>query len=669
MINLNIKTKTTLLILSVLVLVLITTIGLALPQIEKTMKKQAIDNLHEMASFLEYQIEQQLNDNLKEIELLSKNPVFLHDDILKDDILYQLNNMKKFFPDYEDITFIDNKGKTIVSTDYRFRGEWKTNKWYQNAVKGNSTISDAYLILSPWELVIQFLSPVINQNGGIIGVISGQMNFNELSDILLDVNIGETGQVRLINNEGKLLVHENKSNIFNKISISNPEYINPNEQMGTGLYITNNRKIIYHYNHIAEEEIFNNNGHWTLLIMQDEEEFNAILTNFRSDMIYISIVISIIILFIGYLFSNSIIKPLDKLKNGMEIISKENNLNYKIKLEKNDELGALAQSFNIMTSKLKNSRKQLSDYNRKLENKVKERTKALNLSMKAIKYQNIELKKTSKLKSDFLNVTSHELRTPMTAMKGYNQMLINEKFGKLNDKQKKALDVIFRNTERLDRLVQDILDTSRLESGTMKFIPKKTNIKKFTDEIVETMQAAGNIKKIKIKSKIDDIIPDLLIDDQRVSQVIRNLINNAIKFSPEGSVINLNVKNNKDNILFELQDFGIGIPKNKIDKIFNVFYQVESGSDRTFGGTGLGLTISRGIVLGHGGDIWVESEKDKGSTFKFTLPKKPINNAEDTFKKINIFELINSLDSKDNPDEINVDIDEKINLLLKEKGV
>ena len=259
-------------------------------------------------------------------------------------------------------------------------------------------------------------------------------------------------------------------------------------------------------------------------------------------------------------------------------------------------------------------------------------------SEKKIKRQNAELKRLNRIKSDFLNVTSHELRTPMVSIKGYAQLLSDLSLGKVTNKQKKALDVILRNTIRLNKLVQDILDISRLESGTMKFLPEDADIGKMIKETAETMQSSANENQIKINTILGDDLPSIVIDSERVKQVIVNLVNNAIKFSPCESDINLQVKKEGEYVLFEIQDFGRGIPKNKIEKIFDTFYQVDSAKDRKLmGGAGLGLAISRGIVAAHGGEMWVESKVGKGSTFKFTLPLKPVEDMEERFKKLNIF--------------------------------
>lgn len=260
------------------------------------------------------------------------------------------------------------------------------------------------------------------------------------------------------------------------------------------------------------------------------------------------------------------------------------------------------------------------------------------LAEQEIKRQNQELKKTDKLKSDFLNMTSHELRTPMTAMKGYLEMLNLESFGELNDEQKNALKIVLRNIDRLNMLVQDILDTSRLESGTMKFLAKNVDIEELTQSVVETMQSQAESKKITLHSNVQAHLPEMFVDPERITQVLVNIINNAIKFSPEESTIDISVNQKKDQLLFCVTDKGIGIPEDELDKIFGLFHQAESGSDRKYGGTGLGLTISKAIVEAHGGRLWAESPGEhKGSSFKFLLPIAKECNLEEGFKQVSIF--------------------------------
>jgi signal transduction histidine kinase len=280
---------------------------------------------------------------------------------------------------------------------------------------------------------------------------------------------------------------------------------------------------------------------------------------------------------------------------------------------------------NNVTASLLSRRKQSMEQNENFQKTTEE--------------QIIQLKKLDKIKSNFLSVTSHELRTPMSVIKGYIQMMLKGNLGTISNEQKKALEIVLRNSNQLDTLIQDILDISRLESGTMKFIPERTNVKNMLEQTIETMQSIADTKNIKISISLEENTPDLIIDQERVKQVIVNLLNNAIKFSYEGSIITIFARKTADYVLFEIQDFGRGIPKDKQDKIFEIFYQVDSERDRKIGGVGLGLAISRGIILSHGGNIWVESEPGKGSTFRLTLPITPVQDLEGKFREVDIFKL------------------------------
>jgi PAS domain S-box-containing protein len=275
----------------------------------------------------------------------------------------------------------------------------------------------------------------------------------------------------------------------------------------------------------------------------------------------------------------------------------------------------------------------------------------LQQSQFVIEKQNAQLQKLDKIKSSFLNVTSHELRTPMSAIKGYIQMLLRGNLGAINEEQKNALGIVLRNSNRLDRLVQDILDISRLESGTMKFATGKTDVEKMINELDETMQASAGLKGIKINTEIERDISELNVDKDRISQVVINILNNAIKFSPEGSIINVRVKKQDDDVLFEVQDFGRGIPKEHHHKIFQTFYQVDSDADTKFGGAGLGLAICYGIIFAHGGRIWVESTgmPGEGSTFRFTLPMNSVSDIEKRFKGADVFGLGVSANEDEDP--------------------
>lgn len=245
---------------------------------------------------------------------------------------------------------------------------------------------------------------------------------------------------------------------------------------------------------------------------------------------------------------------------------------------------------------------------------------ALRESEERLENANWELKKKDNLKTQFLNVASHELRTPLTPMIAQLQMVLRGYFGELTEEQKRSLEMVVRNTKSLDRLIEDILEISRLESDTMKFIMSQADLNDVVEWAVETMRPKAVDKGIEIVLRSDKV-PETVIDKDRISQVIINLVNNAIKFTEEGGTIFVGMEDDEERVIIYVKDTGTGIKEEDIERIFEPFEQAvtnESGEE----GSGLGLAICRGIVEYHGGEIWVESEQGKGSKFTFTIPYK-----------------------------------------------
>ena len=301
-----------------------------------------------------------------------------------------------------------------------------------------------------------------------------------------------------------------------------------------------------------------------------------------------------IVLLVLLVLARSILRPILSLQKGAEIIG-SGNLKHKIKVESKDEIGDLALSFNEMTTTL---RKSYSSLEQKIE----------------------ELKELDKLKDNFLNTTSHELKTPLIPIHSQLQLLLAGDFGKLNKEQKKSLEMIFRNETRLDRLVSDVLDISRIQTKKLKIVPKKLSLTKVIKNVAEEMKPKAREKEVGITMKLADL-PKVVADSDRITQVVGNLINNAIKFTPEKGKIEIEAEKGKKEVVVKVRDNGIGISPKNLKKLFTPFVQLDIGLARKHGGTGLGLVICKGIVEAHGGKIWAESKGEgKGSTFTFSLP-------------------------------------------------
>jgi len=233
---------------------------------------------------------------------------------------------------------------------------------------------------------------------------------------------------------------------------------------------------------------------------------------------------------------------------------------------------------------------------------------------------NERLKQLDEAKTEFLSITSHQLRTPLSAIKGYLSMLQEGDFGKLSKKQADIVGVLLRNSERLIRLINIFLNISRIESGRLKINKSLTDINQLVRDIVKSLAIEAATKHIKVEFKENDI-PLFQFDSDKMTDVIMNLVDNAIKYTPIGGWVSVSVKNMDKYILVKVQDNGKGISYDELDQLFQKFRRGKDINRVDTSGVGLGLYIAKKIIEGHGGNIWAESEgENKGTTFKFTLP-------------------------------------------------
>jgi PAS domain S-box-containing protein len=229
-----------------------------------------------------------------------------------------------------------------------------------------------------------------------------------------------------------------------------------------------------------------------------------------------------------------------------------------------------------------------------------------------------ERKEVERVKDEFVSVVSHELRTPLTSIRGALGLLAAGRLDAAPDKRTRMLDLAAANTDRLIRLINDILDIERIRSGGVTFDRAELSVAGLVANAVEVMRPIADREGVSINTDIDDL--HIFADPDRMTQTMTNLIDNAIKFSPRDSAITISVHRDGRFAMFEVRDRGRGIPPAMRDSVFKRFQQVDNSDSREKGGTGLGLAICRSIVEQHGGRIWVESEIGTGSAFRFTIP-------------------------------------------------
>lgn len=249
-----------------------------------------------------------------------------------------------------------------------------------------------------------------------------------------------------------------------------------------------------------------------------------------------------------------------------------------------------------------------------LEQRVARRTKELALA-------NEKLKKIDKLKSEFVSAVSHELRTPLTSIKGYAAILMAGKLGAVPESVKARLEKINKHSDSLTSLVNDLLDISRIESGKVEMKLERLHLKDVVDDVVDIMAPQIKGKKIRLSIEIPENINTCMADKTQLGRVFTNLLGNAIKFTPEKGEITVKAKETEKFLQIDVQDSGIGISEESLEKIFDEFYRVDNEVNQKIKGTGLGLSLVKRIIEAHGGKIWANSKPGKGSTFSFTLPK------------------------------------------------
>jgi signal transduction histidine kinase len=268
------------------------------------------------------------------------------------------------------------------------------------------------------------------------------------------------------------------------------------------------------------------------------------------------------------------------------------NMNARVEFTSRDELGVMGRSFNSMID---------------------------------------TIHKLSEMKDDFISIVSHELRTPLTSIKYFAEVML-ERVGSIEPaRQQKYLRVINEETDRLTRLINDLLDLQKISAGKFKWKLEEIRLDQVVRNTVQTFSGAGAARNVHLVSQVDPGLPVVLGDNDKIVQLVANLLSNAIKFTRAGSKVVVTAERGEDPayitdhrfrayVKVSTTDEGIGIAPENLEKIFEKFQQVEDHFTRSQGGTGLGLSICKEIVLHHGGKIWAESRVDVGSTFSFTIP-------------------------------------------------
>tara|TARA_R110002096_G_scaffold183757_3_gene361804 strand:- start:4148 stop:6880 length:2733 start_codon:yes stop_codon:yes gene_type:complete len=336
----------------------------------------------------------------------------------------------------------------------------------------------------------------------------------------------------------------------------------------------------------------------------------------------IGAIIFIVIIF-PFFFNKSVLSPLKTLLDGVDEVNR-GNLKVSIPVVNQDEIGVVTRHFNAMTSNLEKANSALKDYAEQLEKKVKNRTKQLNSQNitleninRKLEKQTQELERLDQFRSKLFMNISHELRTPLTLISGPIESLLTQTA--LPNAVEQKLKISLRNSNRLKQLVEQILDLNRLDSEQLVLHISELDVSETVTFYINSFQSLFKYNNISFVSNIPEVLPKLYVDSDKFEKVLTNLITNAVKFTPQGGSITLNITCTDQHVIFEFTDTGIGIAPDRLGSIFNRFETSAKISSDYSEGLGLGLAITKEYIELHGGTISAKSELEKGTSFLVTL--------------------------------------------------
>ena len=545
---------------------------------------QIQDGLEEKAGHIFDKMDRVLFERYSDMQTISADPIFLDTKLNPEEITKKLISYRNQRKVYISLSYYDKNCIKIADTNGLAIGDkCKDSTWTREVYSENkiSAASDILYLEEIGNKVIVFAAPVMNQDGVLIGAVTAFVPIGRLHQIISgSKDLEDYTLIDLLDHEGNTIYSNHRS--FKKDS----------------LFKQSEKEILSAdtiYAKEGEQGFLDFQGNrWQLFLQVPNEKAFANIITIRNKGITVGLILISLSLLIVYFLSKKVIAPLLILKRAADEFGR-GDLEKRVPVASSDEIGELSLTFNKMALDLSSS---LTELERK----------------------NQELEKLDKLKDEFLSNTSHELKTPLNGIIGIADSMIDGATGKLQKESVKNLRMISDSGRRLSNLVNDILDFSKLKNHEIAIQKKPIDIKSLADMVLLLSRHLLNGKNIELINRIPENTPAILGDDNRLQQILLNLIGNAIKFTEMGKVEVYAKVNNEEELTIVISDTGIGIPSDKFDSIFHSFEQVDASISREYGGTGLGLSITKTLIELHEGRIWVESEVDKGSQFYFTIP-------------------------------------------------
>jgi signal transduction histidine kinase len=636
---------------------------------EQALTKETFNKLETLATLQEKNIRNFVDQNLEKLNLVSsrlqlKVELDKYNNNIGNKTQSQqfitriINPIKSEIESFEDIYILSPMGQIVASTNKASIGMDHSNDGF--FIKGSKQ-NDVSIFFKDQQgnLRMYLTGPLNLNNNKMVGVVSIISNLDTLmSQIQTYEGLGQTGEFNLVkrdDNGDALLINPLRFDPaaaltlrVHKDDVQRPtiQALLKNEKTFTNIVDYRGMPVLAVTRYIEGVD-------WGLVAKIDKDEAFAALDNLRNLTILTGVMVAALVVVASLFLGQSMSLPIRRLRNAAQNIAR-GNFGTKIEVNSSDEIGQLANQF-------ENMKQSIQYTNQNLNQIVYDRTKKLEEANKQLDLANKQLKLNEKAQKEFINVAAHELRTPIVPILGLSELLYSQMNKSMPDdddegrkqllqpepqekqqkqdflqkkKQLEKLEVIIRNASRLQRLTEDILDVTKIESQALKLRLEKANLNDLISDIIEdyTESEIGKLKSnVKIRFEPNDKDSNIFVnvDRGRISQVISNLISNALKFTEEGSITvainnNINKDNNINNqVIVSVKDTGTGIDPEILPRLFTKF------ATKSDVGTGLGLYISKSIVEAHEGKIWAENNNNnnnldgqirRGSTFYFILP-------------------------------------------------
>jgi signal transduction histidine kinase len=451
--------------------------------------------------------------------------------------------------------------------------------------------------------------PIDEFPGSVIGVLQAQVNLSSIWEIVRDIHVGKAGYAYIVARSGDIIAHPDISLVLQRSQAGQLEQVKaalrpaPDFQKPKSVVARNlkGERVLSSYAYLPSLD-------WAVIIERPlQEAYEPLYASLLRTSALVMVGLWIALLASAYV-ARRLVRPLQELRMGVERIG-TGDLDFRIKINTGDEMECLAEEFNKMAQ-------QRQRHAIELESRILERTRELVTA-------NERLKELDRMKSFFLSNVSHELKTPLTAIEGLADNMLDGVTGPLTNKQSNYMSGIKESTERLERLINDLLDLSVIEAGKTQLRPTKFSMPALLHEVTNTLKPVAEEKRIGLEVANANGHSIVCADRDKITQVLHNLIGNAIKFTPNRGKVAITFEMiNEAWLKVAVADTGPGIAPEEASRIFDEFYQITQPGREKSKGVGLGLAISKKLVEMHGGRIQVESFVGRGSKFFFTIPAR-----------------------------------------------